>query len=143
MTPQKQRFRHKPEEGEFGDCHRTCLACILGIDRDLVPNFGVHYGDVAKFLASEAEFLASIGMRAIDIPFQGTVSLGTMLESLGRLVPNAHLIFAGQSRTGLNHSVIIKDGEIVWNPSLDDVGIIGPCDDGHYWITILTSTHLL
>lgn len=36
---QKQAFLHKPEEGVYGDCYRTCIACLLGIDRDAVPHF--------------------------------------------------------------------------------------------------------
>jgi hypothetical protein len=28
----KQLFRHKPDEGVFGDCFRTAIACILELD---------------------------------------------------------------------------------------------------------------
>ena len=35
---QKQANRHDPENGIFGDCYRTCLAGLLGVDRDSVPH---------------------------------------------------------------------------------------------------------
>jgi len=42
MKLQKQAFRHDPSNGMYGDCHRTAIASILGVERDTVPNFGVH-----------------------------------------------------------------------------------------------------
>jgi len=34
IVPQKQANRHLPEEGLYGDCHRTAIAVLLGLDRD-------------------------------------------------------------------------------------------------------------
>ena len=35
----KQKYKHDPDNGIFGDCYRTCLAYILGLDRDDVPHY--------------------------------------------------------------------------------------------------------
>ena len=48
MRPQKQANRHLPEQGLIGDCHRTCYACLLDLDRDSVPNFGEVGFDITK-----------------------------------------------------------------------------------------------
>jgi hypothetical protein len=37
----------------------------------------------------------------------------------------------------VNHTVVCRGGRIEWDPSMDDAGIVGPCDDGFYWVTWL------
>ena len=32
-------------------------------------------------------------------------------------------------------SVVCRDGAIACDPGQDDPGIVGPCDDGFYWVT--------
>lgn len=32
MKYNKQLFRHHPEQGIFGDCHRTAIACMLDLE---------------------------------------------------------------------------------------------------------------
>lgn len=135
MKPQKQRYRHRPEAGEFGDCHRTAIACLLDLDRDEVPNFGEHYGDTKAFFDAADAFLRSRGLATVDVPFAGT--LESVLEHQSAVNSRAYYLLAGESRTGVNHTVIACGGEIVWDPSLDDAGIIGPCDDGHFWLSYL------
>ena len=39
MTPQKQMFLHDPDNGVWGDCQRTAIACILDRDVEDVPHF--------------------------------------------------------------------------------------------------------
>jgi len=136
MTPQKQRFRHRPDDGEIGDCHRTAIACLLDIDRDAVPHFGEHhFNDMAAFNQGVNTFLRNRGLATVDVAFNS--SLSDVLKCLGALNPSTYYILGGMSRSGVNHSVIGCGGEIVWDPSLDDTGIVGPCDDGYYWITYL------
>ena len=50
--------------------------------------------------------------------------------------PGLYYLLSGTSRTGCNHTVVALDDQIVWDPSLSDSGIIGPCDDGYYWIKL-------
>lgn len=136
MIKQKQLFRHKPEEGLYGDCHRTCIACLMDCDVTDVPNFGEHYGNVEAFFAAEKAFLKSRNLAMVNIPFVGD-SLENTLNAMKVANPGQYFILGGQSRTGVNHSVIACDGEIVWDPSLTDAGIIGPCSDTYYWVSFL------
>lgn len=135
MIFQKQAFRHRPEKGEFGDCHRTAIACILDIPRDEVPNFGEFYGIPGAFHAAERQFLASRGLALVNVVFQAP--LDQVLMTMGATNPDAYYLLGGTSRTGVGHSVVGLGGQIIWDPSIDDAGIVGPMDDGLYWISYL------
>lgn len=139
MTPQKQANKHDPENGVWGDCHRTAIAVALGVHRDAVPHFmdnGVH-GDEAQ--RAENAWLRARGLVAINIAYPGESGLDAILECIGALNPGIRFILGGQSRSGCNHSVVCCDGEIACDPSQNDSGIIGPCDDGLYWVTFFGS----
>ncbi|MBV7482503.1 hypothetical protein [Bordetella sp. BOR01] len=135
MIVQKQAYRHRPEQGVFGDCHRTAIACILDLPRDEVPNFGEHYGNPEAFRAAERHFLASRGLATVNVVFMR--SLEQVLTTMGATNPDAYYLLAGTSRSGCGHSVVGLGDQIVWDPSLDDSGIVGPMDDGFYWISYL------
>lgn len=138
MTPQKQLFRHEPSEGVIGDCWRTCFACLLDIQPHEVPHFcdGDLWDNGPAATANAKEFLATHGLSCIDYAVSG--ELGDVLRSIGACNPGLHYMLSGKSRTGCNHLVICCDDAIVWDPSLDDAGIVGPCEpDGYYWITWL------
>jgi hypothetical protein len=51
--------------------------------------------------------------------------------------PGVFYLLGGQSRTDCGHSVVCLDDAIIWDPSLTDAGIVGPMEDGYYWITVL------
>lgn len=144
MKPQRQKNRHRPEEGLIGDCHRTCYACLLDLDRDSVPNFAeVGFdptkeggGNVKEFKGACKSWLAENGYAEFSIAFN--CELEDILGYMAVVNPGQYYILGGESRTGVNHSVIAKDDAIVWDPSLNDSGIVGPCKpDGMYWITVL------
>jgi hypothetical protein len=44
---------------------------------------------------------------------------------------------------GTAHVVIALNDAIVWDPALDDSGIVGPADDGYYWIEFLVPAQIL
>ena len=60
-----------------------------------------------------------------------------VLTLMKAMNPGVYYMLSGESRTGCNHVVIALDDEIVWDPSLDDSGIIGRCDDGFTWVEFL------
>lgn len=140
MTPQKQAFLHNPAEGTFGDCVRTCLASILDLERDTVPNFAEeHWENAVGFRAAMHEWLTTQGLRMIELPYQGEAGLGLLLDHLNMVAPDMNVLLSGCSKNGTNHMVIARNGEIVWDTSIDASGIVGPCDDGYFWITFLIS----
>lgn len=139
MTPQKQLNRHDPENGVLGDCYRTAIACLLDLKPEDVPHIHEHLGAMNM---QDQQDLMSAWLRGRDlveitVPCDGALELQTALEVMARWSMGTHYMLTGQSRTGCNHVVICKGAEIVWDPSLNDSGIIGPCDDGYYWFGFL------
>jgi hypothetical protein len=136
---QRQRFaRHA---GLVGDCHRTCIAMILNMNRDDVPHF------MAKLtpdmpadhpLCKEAEqaeikWLRPYGLVPVNVAYPGETPLETVLELTKQLMHGAPVILGCRSGNGCNHSVVIWDGR-VYNPN--DGFIAGPMNDGYWWLTI-------
>lgn len=144
MKPQKQLFRHRPAAGEIGDCHRTAIACLLDLDPQEVPHFGEmvwdeqdqcfrENGDFHRYVK---EWLATRGLGTVDAVY--SCGLQELQAHLAQVNPHAYYLLGGESRTGVNHTVIGCGGEIVWDPSLDDAGIVGPTKpDGLFWVTYL------
>jgi len=133
----KQKFRHLPDEGVFGDCYRTCIACLLMLDPEDVPHEHRQMG-AEEFVAFYRGWLHDHGIHRLVIPL-ATQSVEEALRTAEIFSDGVPYIFLGTSRTGVNHAVIGHDGAIVHDPSLTDAGIIGPCDDGYFWVEWLVS----
>lgn len=139
VTPVKQLFRHEPHKGIYGDCHRAAIACVLDLRPEDVPHFGEHGDDDPVAWTREVnEFLALHGMTSLAIPFPGD-DLKAVLHCVSTVNPGVYYLLTGKSRTGTNHNVVCLDGRIIHDPSLDDAGIIGPCNDGLYWVQFFGS----
>lgn len=144
MRPQKQKNRHNPAEGLIGDCHRTCYACLLDMERDSIPNFGEVGFDFAKsdednrqaFAEACRAWLSEQGYAEFSVGFADR--LDAVLSFMATVNPSIYYILVGQSTSGVNHSVIGYGDAIVWDPSLNDSGIVAPCEpDGLFWVTVL------
>jgi len=145
MIERKQLFRHRPEEGEIGDCHRTAIACLLNMEPESVPHFGkkdFEIGIEKRSQAAEVDaWLAERDLAQVSIAYSD--DLEDILSCMGALNPKAFYLLGGRSRTGVNHSVIGCGDRIVWDTSLDDAGIVGPCSDGYFWITFIVPALLV
>lgn len=139
MTPIKQRNRHDPENGVYGDCHRAALASLLDLPIDDVPHFmeGLGPKDGEIFNRLQEQFLRSHGLTPVIFAISGT--LETVLEQCEVWNPGQLYLLGGESRSGFGHTVIAGSGKIVHDPHPKEVGIVGPMDDGYYWITYLGS----
>lgn len=138
IVPQKQANRHRPEEGIFGDCHRTCIAMLLGLDRDEVPHFLHDDCGAEEFKRRVGEWLGERGLCELFMVWDGGSDIGDILRTVEHLNPGVPFILGGKSRTGVNHSVVCQGGEMVGDPSLTDAGIIGPTEpDGFFWVTFI------
>lgn len=150
MKPQKQLFSHRPHLGEIGDCHRTAIACLLDIEPQEVPHFGEmdwdpkeqcfrENGDFHRYVK---EWLATRGLGTVDAVYSCT--LEELLKHLGHINPNAYYLLGGWSGNRVNHTVIGCGGEIVWDPGIDNPGIVGPCKpDELFWVTYIVPLSLI
>ena len=133
---QKQAFNHDPENGIYGDCSRTVIACLLGIPRDNVPHVHVKE-DSETFFNREKEYLKSKGLWRVHLSFSEDYELDTVLASGKNITEGREYGLVGTSANGTNHIVICHEDKIVWDTSRDDSGIVGPalCGDGEYrWL---------
>lgn len=142
MRPLKQRFKHDPENGVWGDCYRAAFASVLELDLDDVPHFSDGGPSASMDTLERAEmWLRERGLRTISITFTG--DLREVLMTVGRLNGDDLIyLLSGTSRTGVNHTVVCQGSKIAHDPSLTDAGIAGPCDDGLYWLTFFAPLHL-
>lgn len=137
---QKQKFRHDPDNGIYGDCSRTALAMLLGLERDSVPHF---YDPACK--AQEAdrrrtEFLASRGLASVSFALRAA-EVKDALRFMKVYNPGAPYILVGTSRNNCLHEVVCFEDSIVADPALDDSGITGPDEFGNFWVTVVVDRH--
>lgn len=112
------------------------MACLLDLCPDDVPHWGIHYGDYAAFERTKREWLETRGLFEQSFAFEdnGFDALASTLKSAFR---DVYVLLTGTSRTGCHHVVITLNGEIHHDPSRTDAGIVGPCDDGLWWCSLL------
>ena len=131
----KQSNRHDPESGVYGDCHRTAYAMVLGVHPHIVPHVmdgGASAEDANRAMSG---WLAGLGLTEITFPATAP-SIEILLSCWKEWSGGMPFVLGGQSKNKCNHSVAVQNGK-VFDPALDDSGIIGPCDDGFYWITFI------
>lgn len=145
MTPHKQLIRHAPEDGRYGDCYRTVLACLLNLHPSEVPHFYdrlVDQPEPVEVRERIHDWLAARGLARFRAAYNahGPDDDGTwLMRHLHEYCQGVPLIFLGRSRTGCNHAVIAHGGRIAHDPGLDDPGIVGPCDDGLFHVEVLAA----
>ncbi len=136
MTPLKQLFKHDPNNGVWGDCHRAAIASMLDLPLADVPHFGDGGPNDAEFNRRVDAFLATRGLKGFGIGLQ--CELEHVFEVMRVSNPGVYWMLGGQSLTGVDHTVICYEDKIVHDPSLTNAGIIGPCvADDCYWINVL------
>ena len=128
MTPQTQRFKHDPEgAGTWGDCWPTCMACILDLPRPEIPHFYDNGVPGSQGRAKARRWLEERGLALISHVYLGSEDLGNVLRAEANNNPGMYYILSGESRNGTCHSVVGLNAKIIWDPSQDKSGIVGPC----------------
>ena len=141
MIPYHQLNGHDPDNGVYGDCYRACLGSILEIDPRDMPNFCEKPED--EYLEFTRNWLAeNCGVAMATFPYE-TKDLSELLKHLGALNPGIYFTLGGRSPRGFNHEVVVLDGKIVHDPAPSGGGLVGPMDDGYYWVSILVYDPIL
>lgn len=140
MTPHIQRFRHAPAEGIYGDCFRTCIACLLDVEPEALPHEHREYEN-GEQLAMMNRFLAPRGLRLIYIGFPNELPLAEFLPQMAHVVgEGCRFLLGGVGARGVDHVVIADVQGIVHDPHPDGGGLDGPSNDpalGSYWALIV------
>lgn len=125
MKFQKQEFLHDPDNGIKGDCWRTTIACLLGLDRSEVPHSHGEWGELVELMSN---FLDSRGLQVIAIDLPGHLTVTEAL-AIGSSFCTQPFMFCGKSALGTGHVVIAHEGEIIHDPSRVDSGIVAPYEE--------------
>ena len=137
MTPHKQLVRHDPANGQYGDCERSSIACLLDMhpsevphwfDQPFNPDGTVDDADWQKRL----DWLASRGLRSIRYSIfpDDKQTIDSVLAFVGKRNPDTWYLLLGRTAGGINHVVICKDDSIEWNVS--DQPVTQPLEDGTF-----------
>lgn len=141
MQPHKMLCGHNPAEGEFGDCLRTVIACLLDRHPSVVPHFAHDGADVQTVWRRVDDYLDGVGLVTWNYAFPGEAPLDDVLNTVGITNPNMYYLISGKAG-GADHIVIALNGEIVHDPSRFGVGLRGPGSTGYWLITTLVSNRL-
>ena len=120
MTQQKE-FTVKPvfqtKTGKYGNCMSACLATVLELPIEMVPNFYEAIDDkddAAQWWAAVASFLQPFNLGITTLQFQNPDDF-TRLPGI--------FIVAGTSPRGLSHATVWQNGAMIHDPHPDGGGI--------------------
>ena len=89
-------------------------------------------------MAGVRAFLATRGLDQVEMFWDADYfSLQYVLACMRSRNPHAYGILGGRSPRGTDHSVIIRGGEIVWDPHPAGGGVVGPLTHGQWEVTYL------
>lgn len=132
MTPHKQLFRHEPEKGIYGDCYRTAVACLLDIEPHEIPHAHADHATAAEYPVRR--WLEERGLMIVTVNADPSMTMDEVLEALGQRYPGVHCLLGGASPRGdCDHVVIVRDGQMVWDVSEGDGGLVGPSKTSGFW----------
>lgn len=142
MFEQKQLFRHLPEQRIIGDCFRTCVACVLDVTQILVPHgFQEFWVDEDTSISETVHTQLNIwlsqsgfNLSFVEYPLEATYE--QLRTYLRHYYTDMYVVVGCSSKNG-GHSVVMKNDDYMWDPSIDNSGCVGPMKDGYYWIGLL------
>lgn len=124
MIPQMATIK-----GSNGDCFRACIASILEVPIEQVPHFFNNNVSAEEGIRATREWLKSMGYGYEEFAMDGTSPFSELKEFCNaHLSADQYFVLIGTSIRGFNHAVILKDGEIVHDPSADPghTVLVGP-----------------
>jgi len=140
MTPQPQLIKHDPENGQHGDCQRTCVAAILDLHASEVPHFcddpSATRADDGWWAKRQERWLADRGLACATFAYSGEAALADVMLWTSAQNPTTPMILLGKSSLGCNHVVVVLNGEIVCDPSGN--GIVGPSLEGTWEVSVIS-----
>ncbi len=99
-----------------GNCFSACLASVLELDMDAVPNFFTIAGeDPDQWWDAVRDWLRPHGLGVISVAIDGH----GLLASFG-----GWLIVGGKTARGTNHATVWRDGKMVHDPYPGGTGLV-------------------
>lgn len=132
MIPTQCRVKHDPENGQYGDCVRACVAAILELSPDAVPHF--YHDNPDPRVADERirRYLDGKGYVVYWAVFDPTVTFVELMDWQAINNPGVHYMLY-HSNGENDHVVVCRGGEVACNPAWGASPIIGPSVAGDAW----------
>ena len=103
-----------------GNCFSTCIACLLELPVDEVPNFcGDNWGNDGEWFRAANRWLARFGLRYFEVDFGEWVG-----HELG--LPDCYLIVCGPGPRDCDHATVWLGGEMIHDPHPSGMGLLKP-----------------
>jgi hypothetical protein len=126
------------------DCFRACVASLLELALDKVPDFyaGQTPGSAVSDAANDyiRSWFGDRGLYLLEFIFEGLEDDGAadnVIAAVSFHHPGLPFILCGTSRKGVNHAVIVQDGDIIHDPAPAMQQIHGPMRDGYYRVNLI------
>lgn len=130
-------INHDPENGVFGDCYRTVIACMLDFESiEHVPHFGEGNPSSEEFWGRVNEFLETRSLKLVRFGFSNR-DVEEVLFFMRRTNPGIEYIIGGASPRGFDHACIARDEKIIHDPHPSGGGIVGPDSEGFVTVEII------
>ena len=146
IKPQPQLYRHDPENGSVGDCFKTCVAMLLGVDADQVPHFAKDAidagGDPGQAVQMLRDWLEPQGLGLGQFLYPPETTFSEIIASLSHHSPGIPFMVLGKSPRGdWGHVVVVQDGKVAdpalgtWRDDPPEEILTGPAEgeDGEKW----------
>lgn len=135
MIKYRQLIKHDPENGQYGDCARTCIASILDLPIESVPNFAENWKTSNLFWKGINDFLASFGLGCFSIAFNMEVC--DVLSMMQHHNENLYYMLGIGTPKGTDHFVVCCGGKVVSDPAgYDDPTLFSRDSTGNTWINV-------
>ncbi len=135
MKPVEQTIMHDQEKGVIGNCFQACIASLLEIPLEEVPHF-VEGNQDAYFWRKELNvWLAPRGLSFVEIWCPNLANFRWYADE--QLANVGYYVLSGPSprQKNVEHAVIAKGGEIVFDPHPSKAGLAD--GDDYRWIGLM------
>ena len=130
MKPQNSAYKHDPNNGVYGDCHRACVASILELPIEEVEHFADNDPSALEFNNRIRKWCRDRGYVYASFAYSVDPREYMAMEN-----KDIYYILGGKSSIGANHSVVCLNDKIVHDPS--GTSIVDSTDNGYYYVEII------
>jgi hypothetical protein len=131
MTPVDQEFVHEPERNQHGDCMRACIASLLDLSREEVPNFAqLDAEGKGNYWLLLAEFCRDHGCAFVTLQGCFVWSEDVIYHVLSGPSPRAK---------GGHHAVIGRNGQFFFDPHPSRSGLAGEPSEWKFHLLVRPS----
>lgn len=124
MIEVQQTILHDPDNGQFGDCYRACLASILELPIEGIPPPPPSH-DKDAWWGVYMPWLRSRGLLPITIPVNDQMDGKRWRELFEWWGADVYHIISGDSPRfpGTRHAIVGMNGKPVWDPHPTGLGL--------------------